>query len=101
MKKILIFLSFFLFFNASFFNPILDTNNIEIEINRLVGEDISITWSVNYDTYDYIVMEISHRNNDEKYELSSSEGEVKLCCYPDYVRVTITVFVTKIEDVTG
>ena len=70
MKKILIFLSFFLFFNASFFNPILDTNNIEIEINRLVGEDISITWSVNYDTYDYIVMEISHRNNDEKYELS-------------------------------
>ena len=101
MKKILIFLSFFLFFNASFFNPILDTNNIEIEINRLVGEDISITWSVNYDTYDYIVMEISHSNNDEKYELSSSEGEVKLCCYPDYVRVTITVFVTKIEDVTG
>ena len=101
MKKNLIFLSFLLFFNASFFNPILDTKNIEIQIDRLEDENIKISWSINYENYDDIVIEISHKNQIEKYQLTSPIGEVEMCCYPDYVRVTIKVLITKIEEVTG
>ena len=63
MKKNLIFLSFFLFFNASFFNPILDTENIDINLTQLEDENIRINWAVNYQDYDDIVIEISHKRN--------------------------------------
>ena len=101
MKKILIFLSFFLFFNASFFIPILDQQNIEVDISRLEDENISIKWAVAYERYDFIMIEISHDNQIEKYELPGSTGEIELCCYPDYVKVTVSVFITKIENYTG
>ena len=101
MKKNLIFLSFFLFFNASFFNPILDTENIDINLTRLEDENIRISWAVNYQDYDDIVIEISHKNEIEKYQLTSPVGVVDMCCYPDYVRVTIKVLKTKIEEVIG
>ena len=101
MKKNLIFLSFFLFFNASFFNPILDTQNIDINLTRLEGENIRISWAINYQDYDDIVIEISHKNEIENYQLTSPVGVVDMCCYPDYVRVTIKVLITKIEEVTG
>ena len=52
MKKNLIILSFLLFFNASFFNPILDTQNIQIDVTRLEGENIKISWAINYENYD-------------------------------------------------
>ena len=89
MKKILIFLSFFLFFNASFFIPILDQQNIEVDISRLEDENISIKWAVAYERYDFIMIEISHDNQIEKYELPGPTGEIELCCYPDYVKVTV------------
>ena len=101
MKKSLIFLSFFLFFNASFFIPILDQQNIEVDISRLEDENISIKWSVAYERYDFIMIEISHYNQIERYELPGSSGEIELCCYPDDVKVTVSVFITKIEDYTG
>ena len=101
MKKNLIFLSFFLFFNASFFNPILDVQNIDINLTRLEGENIRISWAINYQDFDDIVIEISHKNEIEKYQLTSPVGVVDMCCYPDYVRVTIKVLITKIEEVTG
>ena len=100
-KKSLILLSFFIFFNASFFNPILDQENINIDILRLDGENISIEWSVAYENYDTIIIEISHDNNIEKYQLPGSSGKIELCCYPDYVKITISVFITKIEDYIG
>ena len=101
MKKNLIILSFLLFFNASFFNPILDTQNIQIDVTRLEGENIKISWAINYENYDDIVIEISHKNQIEKYQLTAPIGEVEMCCYPDYVRVTIKVLITKIEEVIG
>ena len=101
MKKSLIFFTFLLLFNASFFEPVIDTKNIEIDLTRLEGENIKISWSVNYENYDDIVVEILHNNKRENYTLASPNGEVEMCCYPDYVRVTIKVLITKIEDVTG
>ena len=101
MKKSLIFFTFLLLFNASFFEPVIDTKNIEIDLTRLEGENIKISWSINFENYDDIVVEILHNNKRENYSLASPNGEVEMCCYPDYVRVTIKVLITKIEDVTG
>ena len=101
MKKSLIFFTFLLLFNASFFEPVIDTKNIDIDLTRLEGENIKISWSINYENYDDIVVEILHNNKRENYKLASPNGEVEMCCYPDYVRVTIKVLITKIEDVTG
>ena len=101
MKKSLIFFTFLLLFNASFFEPVIDTKNIDIDLTRLEGENIKISWSINYENYDDIVVEILHNNKRENYTLASPNGEVEMCCYPDYVRVTIKVLITKIEDVTG
>ena len=101
MKKSLIFFTFLLLFNASFFEPVIDTKNIDIDLTRLEGENIKISWSINYENYDDIVVEILHNNIRENYTLASPNGEVEMCCYPDYVRVTIKVLITKIEDVTG
>ena len=101
MKKSLIFFTFLLLFNGSFFEPVIDTKNIEIDLIRLEGENIKISWSINYENYDDIVVEILHNNERENYTLASPNGQVEMCCYPDYVRVTIKVLITKIEDVTG
>ena len=38
MKKSLIFLAFLIFFNGSFFNPTLDTENIKLDLKRLDNE---------------------------------------------------------------
>ena len=101
MKKSLIFLSFLVFFNGSFFNPTLDTENIKLDLKRLDNEKILIEWSVDFDFYDDIVLQISHDNNLETIQLDSPDGQLELCCYPDYVRVTVSVFVTDFEDITG
>ena len=101
MKKSLIFLSFFVFFNGSFFNPTLDTENIKLDLKRLDNEKILVEWSVDFEIYDDIVLQISHDNNLETIQLDSPDGQLELCCYPDYVRVTVSVFVTDFEDITG
>ena len=101
MKKSLIFLLFLLFFNGSFFTPTLDTENIKLDIKRLENEKILVEWSINFEEYDDIVLQISHDNNIETIQLESSDGQLELCCYPDYVRVTVRVFVTEFEDVSG
>ena len=101
MKKSLIFLLFLLFFNGSFFTPTLDTENITLDIKRLEKEKILVEWSISFEDYDDIVLQISHDNNIETIQLESPDGELELCCYPDYVRVTIRVFITEFENVTG
>ncbi len=47
MKKIFIILSCVFFVNA-----ILDSENIELDIERLGENSVKITWSINYDEYD-------------------------------------------------
>ena len=64
-------------------------------------EKILVAWSIGFEKYDDIVLQISHKNEIETIQLESPDGEIELCCYPDYVRVTIRVFVTELEDVTG
>ena len=101
MKKSSILLIFLLFFNGSFFQPTLDTENIKIELKRLDDEKILVAWSIGFEKYDDIVLQVSHKNKIETIQLESPDGEIELCCYPDYVKITIRVFVTNVEDVTG
>ena len=58
MKKSLIFFTFLLLFNASFFEPVIDTKNIDIDLTRLEGENIKISWSINYENYDLSLIHI-------------------------------------------
>ena len=90
MKKFLIFFSFLLFFNAS-----LDESNIDIELNLVDAETFEVSWSVNIEDYDQIILEINHKDSLEQYQILSSQGSIELCCYSEEVEVSIKVLVTK------
>ena len=90
MKKFLIFFSFLLFFNAS-----LDESNIDIELNLVDAETFEVSWSVNIEDYDQIILEINHKDSLEQYQILSSQGSIELCCYSAEVEVSIKVLVTK------
>ena len=95
MKKIFIILSCVFFVNA-----ILDSENIELDIERLGENSVKITWSINYDEYDRIVLEVLNQNNSERtrYILPSLKGAVELCCFEGDVGATITVTKSKAID---
>ena len=90
MKKLLIIFSFFLFFNAS-----LDESNIEIELSIVDSNTFEISWSVNIQDYEELILEINHNGTTEQYQIPSSSGNITMCCYSDEVEVTILVLVTK------
>ena len=71
--KLLIFYLQFLYGSWSFFQPTLDTENIKIDLKRLDDEKILVTWSVDFETYDDIVLQISHKNEIETIQLESPD----------------------------
>ena len=90
MKKFLILISFFLFFNAS-----LDESDIDIELNLVDAETFEVSWSINIEDYDQIILKINHKDSLEQYQILSSQGSIELCCYSGEVEVSIKVLVTK------
>jgi hypothetical protein len=90
MKKFLIFISFFLFFNAS-----LDESNIDIELKLVDTETFRVSWIVNIEDFDQIILEINYKDSLEQYQILSSQGSIELCCYSEEVEVSIKVLVTK------
>ena len=90
MKKLLILFSFFLFFNAS-----LDESNIDIELSTVDSTTFEISWSVNIQDYEELILEINNNGTIEKYQIPTSAGSIEMCCYADEVEVTILVIVTK------
>ena len=95
MKKFFIILSCVLFVNS-----ILDTENIELDIERLGENSVKISWSIKYEEYDRIVLEVLNQNNSERtrYILPSLKGVVELCCFEGDVGATITVTASKAVD---
>ena len=89
MKKLLILFSFFLFFNAS-----LDESNIDIKLITIDSQTFEISWSVNIQDYDEIILEIDHYDTIERYQLLTPDGSIEMCCYADELEVTILVLVT-------
>ena len=95
MKKFFIILSCVFFINST-----LDSENIELDIERLGENSVQISWSINYDEYDRIVLEVLNQNNSERtrYILPSLKGVVELCCFEGDVGATITVTKSKAID---
>ena len=85
---------FFLIFTT------VDEDNILIEAVRLEDESIEISWSIKYEDYDQIFLEIAHADSDYAFQVPSKSGEIQLCCYPNEVKVSITVKTTKTIDQT-
>ena len=95
MKKFFIVLSCAFFINAT-----LDNENIDLEIERIGENSVKISWSINYEEYDEIVLEVLNQNNAERtiYILPSLEGTVELCCFEGDVGATITITKSKVVD---
>ena len=88
MKKFFLIILCFFFINAT-----LDAENIELDIERLGENSVKISWSINYEEYDKIVLEVLNQNNSERtrYILPSLKGAVELCCFEGDVGATITI----------
>ena len=85
---------FFLIFTT------VDEDNILIEADRLEDESIQISWSIKYEDYDQIFLEIAHADSDYAFQVPSKSGEIQICCYPNEVKVALTVKTTKTIDQT-
>ena len=95
MKKLFIVLSCAFFINAT-----LDNENIDLEIERIGENSVKISWSINYEEYDEIVLEVLNQNNAERtlYILPSLNGTVELCCFEGDVGATITITKSTVVD---
>ena len=95
MKKYFIILSCAFFINAT-----LDNENIDLEIERIGENSVKISWSINYEEYDQIVLEVLNQNNAERtiYILPSLKGTVELCCFEGDVGATITITKSTVID---
>ncbi len=89
MKKLLIIFSFCLFFNAT-----LDESNIDIELSITDTKTFEISWSVNIQDYEELILKINHNGTIEQFQIPTSAGSIEMCCYSDEVEVTILVLVT-------
>jgi len=92
---------FFIILSCVFFiNAILDTENIDLEIERIGENSVKISWSINYEDYDEIVLEVLNQNNAERtlYILPSLNGTVELCCFEGDVGATITITKSTVVD---
>ena len=63
---------FFLIFSTS------DDDNISVEMERIDDETINISWSVQYEEYDKLILEIEHLNDYFAFQLTSKIGEIPL-----------------------
>ena len=97
MKKLFVIIACVFFINAT-----LDSENIELEIERLGENSVRITWSINYEEYDRIVLEVLNQNNAERtrYILPSLKGAVEICCFEGDVGATITITQAIVIDTT-
>ena len=95
MKKYFIILACVFFINAT-----LDNENIDLEIERIGENSVKISWSINYEEYDEIVLEVLNQNNAERtlYILPSLNGTVELCCFEGDVGATITITKSTVVD---
>lgn len=78
----------------------LDEENISVDVARTINEAIEINWDIASDDYEIIVLEISHKDSIDRYELVNRAGRIELCCFPDAVTVTIIIQNTILQEVT-
>ena len=46
----------------------VDEDNLVLDLERLEDESIKVSWNVNYDSYDKIILEIEHSNSVNSFQ---------------------------------
>ena len=59
----------------------VDEDNLVLDLERLEDESIKVSWNVNYEDYDTIILEVEHSNSVNSFQLPSKIGRIELCCY--------------------
>ena len=57
----------------------IDEDNIIVAPERLENENIKISWLINYEEYDTIILEVEHMESSETFQLPSKSGNIELC----------------------
>ena len=78
----------------------VDEDNISIEVDRLEDESIEVSWLIQYEDYDQIILELQHIDGNYTFQVPSKSGELQICCYPGEVKVILTVQITRTIDET-
>ena len=93
-KYLLLFCCLFLIFSTT------DSENIDLELERVDQENINLSWSVSFEDFDSILLEVNHSNETEIYQIPIKVGSIQICCYSDEVTVVLSVQITKAVDKT-
>jgi len=78
----------------------MDSQNIDLEIERVDEENINLSWNILFEDFDTILLEINHSSETEIYQIPIKVGSIQICCYSDEVTATISVQITKAVDKT-
>ena len=93
-KYLLLFCCLFLIFSTT------DSENIDLELERVDQENINLSWNVLFEDFDTILLEVNHSNETEIYQIPIKVGSIQICCYSDEVTVVLSVQITKAVDKT-
>ena len=93
-KYLLLFCCLFLIFSTT------DSENIDLELERVDQENINLSWNVSFEDFDTILLEVNHSNETEVYQIPIKVGSIQICCYSDEVTVILSVQITKAVDKT-
>ena len=90
----LLFCCIFLIFSTS------DSENIDLELERVDDENVNLSWNITFDDFDSILLEVNYSNETKAYQLPVKVGSIQICCYSDEIIATISVQITKAVDKT-
>ena len=93
-KYLLLFCCLFLIFSTT------DSENIDLELERVDQENINLSWNVSFEDFDTILLEVNHSDEMEAYQIPIKVGSIQICCYSDEVTVVLSVQITKAVDKT-
>ena len=93
-KYLLLFCCLFLIFSTT------DSENIDLELERVDQENINLSWNVSFEDFDTILLEVNHSNETEVYQIPIKVGSIEICCYSDEVTVVLSVQITRAVDKT-
>ncbi len=93
-KYLLLFCCLFLIFSTT------DSENIDLELERIDQENINLSWNIPFEDFDTILLEVNHSNEMEIYQIPIKVGSIQICCYSDEVTVVLSVQITKAVDKT-
>ena len=93
-KYLLLFCCLFLIFSTT------DSENIDLELERVDQENINLSWNVSFEDFDTILLEVNHSDEMEAYQIPIKVGSIQICCYSDEVTVVLSVQITRAVDKT-